>query len=228
MAPAERWEAARDKLCNADDRGAVPALLNHLRVHENSHWLNYRQELSEQIPTSYAAHAFRSLQMSSIHYEFIRICTFWDPVDFDSNSIPTIVELADCRGVSKCVYDDHFDHYAALDSALAKSWATKARRKLRAGVRGARTIENSEVLRAARNFRDKLAHQLEETRAEKRGPVQAPKYGDERKLLNQTVTTLNRLYLSLKGTSLDWSGSRRMHKRNAASLWKGVAIEVKR
>lgn len=227
MSSTARWGAAKEKLSKKDDRGVVPALLNHMLVHENSRWLNYQPHLADQVPSSHAAHAFHALQISNLHYEFIRICTFWDPIDLDSYSIPTIVALADDPGVSKCVYDDHFAHYAN-DNDQAKEWGRKARRRLRDGIRGAKELETSDILRAARSFRDKLAHQLEQTREEKKGPVALPKYGDERKLLGTTITAVKRLYLSLNGTGFAWDSAKQMHQRNAESFWKGVAIEVLR
>jgi hypothetical protein len=69
MSATERWCATKEKLSNKDNRGAVPALLNHIRIHENSRWLNYRPHLAEQVPSSDAAHAFHSLQVSNLHYE---------------------------------------------------------------------------------------------------------------------------------------------------------------
>jgi AbiU2 len=228
MAASARFKLARAKLSNDNSEGLVPALLNHLRLHENTRWLIYSPHLADQIPKSRAAHAFASLQMSSLHYEIIRLCTFWDPVDLDSRSIPTVVALADCPEVSKYVYDDHYMHYERHDEALAKDWGNKARRRLRDGVRGALEIERSDILRHTRNFRDKLAHQLERTAEEKRGPVPPPLYGDERKLLGKTVTTVNRLYLSLNGTGFAWDSAKRMHKRNAKAFWKGAKFNVLR
>ena len=99
---------------------------------------------------------------------------------------------------------------------------------MRDGIRGAQELETSDILRSARNFRDKLAHQLEQTREEKKGTVALPKYGDERKLLGKTVTAVNRLYLSLNGAGFAWDSAKRMHRRNAESFWKGVTIEVLR
>jgi hypothetical protein len=218
MPPKERWQLARDKLSNSENAGVVPTLLEHMRANENTHWLLYSSHICDQIPRSHAAHAFAELQKSVLHYEIVRICTFWDPIDLDSRSIPTIVALANCSGVSQCVFDDHFSHYQAYSHTHAKEWGTKARRRLRTGIRGALNIEGSDSLRNTRNFRDKLAHQLEQTREEKRSVVNWPKYGDERKLLRRTVTTVNQLYLSLNGTSFGWDTAKAMHKRNAEAF----------
>lgn len=228
MSSNERWQLAKDKLSNADNEGLVPTLLGHIRAHENTRWLVYSSHLSDQIPRSYAAHAFVELQKSVLHYEIVRLCTFWDAVDLDGRSIPTIVALADCPGVSKCVYDDHFAHYEHSDIDWAKQWGAKARRRLRDGIRGAKEVEQSDVLRHTRNYRDKLAHQLEQTAEERQGAVPMPRYGDERKLLGKTVTAVKRLYLSLSGTGFAWDSAKWMHKRNAEALWKGISIKVLR
>lgn len=228
MPPHERWQLAREKLRKSESVGVVPTLLGHMRAHENTRWLVYTSRLSDQVPRSHAAHAFIELQKSVLHYEIVRLCTFWDPVDLDSRSIPTIVALADCVGVSKCVYDDHFSQYQSFDLGWAKEWGTKARRRLRAGIRGANEIERSDVLNQVRNYRNKLAHQLEKTHKEKDIAVPLPRYGDERKLLGKTVTNVNRLYLSLNGTGFDWENAKTMHKRNAEAFWNGVKIEVLR
>ncbi len=228
MPPRERWHLAREKMSDDKNEGVVPTLLQHMRAHENTYWLVYSPQIANQIPDSYAAHAFSELQRSVLHYEIVRLCTFWDAVDLDSRSIPTIAALADCSGVTQCVYDDHFTHYQNFDLGWSKEWGTKARRRLRTGVRAAHELEASGTLRNARNFRDKLAHQLEQTREEKKAAVPRPRYGDERRLLRKTVTIVNNLYLSLNGTGFDWDSAKEMHKRNAESLWKGVNVKVLR
>ena len=228
MSPSERWRLAREKLSNLENNGAVPTLLGHMRAHENTRWLVYMSHLSDQIPRSHAAHAFTELQNSVLHYEIMRLCTFWEPVDLDGRSIPTIVALADCSGVSECVYKHHFSHYQSYDLDEAKKWGIKARRRLRTGIRGAKEVEGSDILLHVRNFRDKLAHQLEQTHKEKDSAVPLPRYCDERRLLKKTVTTVNRLYLSLNGTGFDWDTAKAMHRRNAEAFWKGIKIEIVR
>ncbi|MES2969504.1 MAG: hypothetical protein V4804_12210, partial [Pseudomonadota bacterium] len=94
LTPKERLEIARNKLSNDQDKGLVPSLLNHLQMHENNRWLVYSDLLANQIPRSHAAKAFSSLQMNALHYELIRICSFWEKLDFDGISIPTVVALA--------------------------------------------------------------------------------------------------------------------------------------
>ena len=225
MTASRRLKLAQDKLSNDKNEGVVNEVLSQLSNHENTRWILYSSHLAQQVPTSYAANAFNSFRIGVLHYEIIRLCSFWDPIDLDSRSIPTIVALADCRGVSDLVYGENFSHYENFRKDIAKESATKARTRLRTGIRRALKIEKSEMLKHTRNFRDKLAHQLEKTRREKDEPIPAPLLGDEGKLLRQTVTVINNLYLSLNGTSFAWDEAKHMRKRNAQALWKGVTIK---
>lgn len=228
MSPEERWQLAAKKLSDTDNGGIVDTLLGHMRAHENTRWLVYNAELTDQIPRSYAAHAFTELQKSALNYEVIRLCSFWDKVDFDSRSIPTIVALADCSGVSDHVYNKHYSQYQDHDPELARRWGIKGRRLLRAGIQAAKQVAQSDTLLNVRNYRDRLAHQLEITYCEKRSAVPLPRYGDERKLLEKTVKIVGFLYRSISGTGFDWTSSKAMHVRNAEAFWKGVKIEVLR
>lgn len=228
MPALDRWNLARNKLSDSKGRGLVSEILALMRTHENARWLVYSSHLSDQIPTSHAAHAFSDLQRSVLHYEIVRLCTFWDQVDLDSRSIPTIVALADSRDVSDIVYKDHYSHYEDFDDAYARRWGNSARRRLRCGIRGAKEIASSDILTHVRNYRDRLAHQLERTRAEAAADVPSPRYGDEKWIYERTITTIKRLYVSLSGASMDWSGAKAIHKRNADSFWNGVKINVLR
>lgn len=76
MSDRKRWKLAQEKLSGAHDCGAVQNLIDHVRTHQNVQQLVYSSRLAEQIPTSYAAHAFADLQKSMLHYEVIRLCTF--------------------------------------------------------------------------------------------------------------------------------------------------------
>lgn len=230
MTAQERLTLARSKLSDSSDDGAVAALIQHMRGHENTRCVIYAPQLSDQIPRSYAAHAFSELQRTLLHYEIVRLCTFWDYEDLDGRSIPTIVALADSRDVTQLVFDDHFSHYDKMDNDLGRRHGEKARRRLREAVRSAKGIIASDLLRQTKNYRDKLAHQLETTQEERNAtaPIPLPKYGDERKLLDRTVRVVDLLYSSLNGTSFDWRGTKAMHRRNAEALWLGIRVTVLR
>jgi len=105
--------------------------------------------------------------------------------------------------------------------------ARRALRRLKYGIREAKEIAGSELLKQMRNHRDKFAHQLEQTRLDKGGPpIPLPRFGDERKLLEKTVKIVNSLYLSISGIGFAWNESWSMSKRNAHALWQRVSIDV--
>ncbi|MES2846920.1 MAG: hypothetical protein V4747_18025 [Pseudomonadota bacterium] len=227
LTPKERLEIARNKLSNDQDKGLVPSLLNHLQMHENNRWLVYSDLLANQIPRSHAAKAFSSLQMNALHYELIRICSFWEKLDFDGISIPTVVALAESPDVMHLVHANHLGQYPADEGRWREDGARLALCRLHYGIQEAKEIAGSELLKQMRNHRDKLAHQLEQTRLELGGPlIPLPKFGDERKLLQKTVKIVNRLYMSISGIGFAWNESWSMSKRNARALWCGVSIEV--
>jgi hypothetical protein len=226
LTPKERLDIARNKLSNDQDKGLVPSLLNHVQMHENNRWLVYSDHLANQIPRSHAAKAFLSLQMNALHYELIRICSFWEKLDFDGISIPTVVALADSPDVMDLVYENHLSQYTVEEGRWRENRAKLALCRLHYGIREAKEIAGSELLKHMRNHRNKLAHQLEQTDLEKDGPIPLPRFGDERKLLEKTVKIVNRLYLSISGIGFAWTESRLMSKRNAHALWQGVSIDV--
>ena len=75
-------------------------------------------------------------------------------------------------------------------------------RRLEDTIKAARETAAFPRLRSVRNLRDKLAHRLKKTRAEK-GPstVNQAKYGDEKVLLQETINIVNGLHLSINGTN---------------------------
>lgn len=79
------------------------------------------------------------------------------------------------------------------------------------------------------NLRNKhWAHHLEQTHAEKQGKVTPMKFGDEKKLLNKTISVVEGLHLSINGAGFSWNESREIARKNAAALWDGCRFEVLR
>ena len=62
-------------------------------MHEANAVIIYSQQLSEQIPRSYAAHAFNQFQVSMHLFEVMRLCAIWDKPSPDRESIPSIIAL---------------------------------------------------------------------------------------------------------------------------------------
>ena len=84
-------------------RERTSKLVDHLLVlfpiHETNRHLLYSDHLVGQIPRSYAAHAYNSLQQSSALFELSRLAAIWDRPQRDRESIPTIVDLLSKPGV---------------------------------------------------------------------------------------------------------------------------------
>jgi len=116
-----------------------------------------------------------------------------------------------------------------LANEPAQEEAAKARDGLTNTIAQARKIESSTILRSVRNLRDKhLAHSLSETSQEKEGAVLPMKYGDERKLLLDSIPLVQALYLWVNGKGCNFDHSREIARRNAEELWKNCSFNIPR
>lgn len=205
----------------------------------------HSDRLKSQIPRSYAGVAYRIFSKALLQREMAGICTLWDPPARDRNSLPTVAALIDCDGVRELVEERkrqeategrHLDAESNDSEMLA--WITelsdediaktskKRARLLDEAVAEIGRIEASDLLRAARDFRDiRLAHNLS-TDAKKYPSLNA-RVGDESQLLSLTVPILNRVDLVVRSSTFDWESTLRIAKRNAESLWHGCRFNVR-
>ena len=158
-------------------------------------------------------------------------------------SLPTFAALIDDEGVLAAIHDHavensragrHVSDEAASDPELAR-WLEEMMvnnvvqsveerdAQLRDAISAIRNTAESDLLRAARDFRNTfLAHAL----TEKQHPQLTTQYGDERLLLEKTVPIVDDLYLSVSQSGFDWSGAKDISKRYAEALWHGCTFEV--
>ncbi len=233
----------------------VRKLVDHVRhvidLHKSNQIISYSPKLSDQIPKSYAAHAFNLFQDGLLRYEVIRICAVWDSArkdDLELESIPTLIMLIDDEAIQtqliKKIASNRLNRPAPrlmgepIDFAVAETFkavfardaakdSAKFSRFLKSAFFHSKKIEESEQLVALRNFRNKhLAHSLANTREELRGPIALPHYGYERYLLFRSIMILDWLYLCICDTSYDWKESLKIAQNNAESLWNGCAFNV--
>lgn len=248
MTVSERLTRAKDKV-----QLIVDGLIHHIRLHENNALIVHSPLLTDQIPKSFAANAFNIVQESIFHYEIVRLCTFWDGIDLDKANIPTVVELVDdpnvLNEVAKARETDWLDvetrdldpsadpaiqaqrkeGFRALNEEFAREQAAKAMQRLKEAISSTRNTLGSSKLKSAMNLRNKhLAHRLEKTREEKKGTVAPMMYGDERKLLAETITIVDGLHLSINGAGFTWDRTQEIARRNAEYLWQGCTIKVLR
>ena len=86
----ERLDLATRKTSRLIDR-----MLTLIQTHANNRIISYSDTLAGQIPKSHAAHAFNDFQRAMLTSEFTSLIAFWDAIDFDKDSVPTVYELLD-------------------------------------------------------------------------------------------------------------------------------------
>jgi hypothetical protein len=246
MDSLERFSKAQEKI-----QWMVDELIVLIELHENNDLITYSPLLSDQIPRSYAARAFNVVQESIHRYEIIRLCTFWDGVDFEKANIPTVIVLVGDRSVSGQAAKQMEDHFGNMGFSIAnphpdpafqaqieallhedqrafgREEGAKAMRRLEDTIKSAHETAASPRLTSVRNLRDKLAHRLKKTHAEN-GPstVNPAKYGDEKVLLQETINIVDGLHLSINGTNRDWEEVRRIARKNARALWEHCSFDI--
>ncbi|KQU97284.1 hypothetical protein ASC68_10720 [Devosia sp. Root105] len=215
----QRLRLALDKTKALADRISDLIVLS-----EHNRLIVYSPTLTGQIPRSFAANAFNSLQQSMLRMELVQICTFWDRPDatLHHNSVLTVHALIDDDEVIET-------HLRAIQSdwPFGNAQVDDARRSLTELRRQIAEVASSPILSRVRNVRDKhLAHALDKTRAEQRGVVEPAKYGDEKVLLEKTEQVVEALYLWLNGTNFDLAHNRSMHRRHVEELWTNCTFSI--
>jgi hypothetical protein len=176
-------------------------------MHEANAVIIYSQRLSEQIPRSYAAHAFNQFQVSMHLFEVMRLCAIWDKPSPDRESIPTIIALFnEPKLIDQLINEirgsyadepppaDFHDGDDAQEIAAKESWWKQGREtvvrqvqevtrdRLSFAANKAAEVQASSRLKALVDFRDRyIAHNLDIAQPEMsdEASVEHLKYGDE-------------------------------------------------
>jgi hypothetical protein len=226
-----------------------------LDIHESNAITLYSDTLSKQIPESYAANAFNVFQSAMHQIEIVRLCALWDHAHIDKETIPTIIELIDDQMVIDALADETRSHHANVQTPMSElndinpeeqdiiarliqrthlefgdQQAARAIDGLRKAIEQARKIHESPQLASIRNLRHKhLAHNLTQTAEEKKvGPIAPMKYGDEREVLNSSISIVEALYCWVNGTSLSFEDSRGIDRKYAEALWNACTFKIAR
>ena len=231
--------STQERIALAKDRieKVLQHVLDCIAIHETNRIVLYTDKLSSQVSETYAGHAFTMMRESLFRFELIRLCAVWhSDDDLKPESIGTLVHLLDDHQVilqlaRSCCSDWANDLPSLLNSdldiaqqnqvhelmaqsqkALGKQQGIKVARTLRRSIRKCKQILASPELDAIKHTRDKhLAHSLRSTRREARpDPILPMKYGQEKALLENTVSIINDLYWTTTGGSFDLKGSQKM------------------
>ena len=198
----------------------VDHVIRLFTMHEANAIVLYSPVLSDQIPQSYAAHAFNQFQSSMACYEVVRLCACWEKPDLNDASVPTILKLIQDENVLKALADEV--QSSVSDPSIGVAMADQCRKRIDAAIIRAGDIERDPRTATLRNHRHKyLAHNLVKTRAEEGGLKGTMKTGDEAWLLQETQFVANELHHGLSRSAFDWQGHRNMARRNAEMLWHG-------
>jgi hypothetical protein len=257
----DRWSRFLENTCAPERFSLAKAraakLVHHIAplflMHEANAVIIYSQQLSEQIPRSYAAHAFNQFQHSMHLFEIIRLCAIWDKPNPDRESIPTIIALFNTPELIDQLVTEVRASYAnappgkfydgddAQEMATKKSWWKREREtiirqvekvtrdKLSFAVGKAAEIQQSSRLKRLVQFRDRyIAHNLDiaQPAMSDEASVEHLKYGDETTLLADTVAVASALHQGLTFGAFDWNGSRAIARRNARALWEGCSFQT--
>jgi hypothetical protein len=219
-----------------------------LDIRENNAIVVYSDQLSKQIPRSYAANAFNVFREAMHQIEMVRLCALWDQAHIDKEAIMTVVELVDDDKVIEALAQNSRAQYISLpepadgkkiDEATlellkevnrkrGEEHAANAAQGLRSAIAAARRIKSSEGLKSIKNLRDKhVAHYLTQSNAERSGEIiSSMKVGDEKPILEGSLAIIQLLYSWVNGVSISFAESRQIDKRCAEELWNSCKFEV--
>ncbi|MEY9643929.1 hypothetical protein ABIF07_000207 [Bradyrhizobium elkanii] len=219
-----------------------------LDIRENNAIVVYSDQLSKQIPRSYAANAFNVFREAMHQIEMVRLCALWDQAHIDKEAIMTVVELVDDDKVIEALAENARAQYISLpepiggqkidDATLELLKAVNKKRGeehaanavvgLRKAIADARAIKSSEGLKSIKNLRDKhVAHYLTQSNAERSGDIIAPmKVGGEKPILEGSLTIIELLYSWVNGVGISFAESRKIDKKCADELWSSCKFEI--
>ncbi len=222
-----------------------------LYIRENNAIVIYSDQLSKQIPRSYAANAFNAFREAMQQIELVRLIAFWDQPHVDNETIPSVVELIDDDKVINALADtaramygsapEPMDPDATADerefaARVVKEYnaqrgeehAAEAVEGLRKAIADARAVKSSPQLKSIRNLRNKhVAHYLTQTIAEKNGEIIAPmKLGDEKPVLEASLRIIELLYCWVNGVGISFEQSQKIDKKCAEELWNNCKFEI--
>lgn len=218
-------------------------------ANENMRHAVYSPHLAEQIPRSYASHAFTDLQNTLLYYSVVRVCALFDSASNDRISLHTVVRWLDgkktVRKVARATYRYHStlaeprrltpETDPEVQQLLEEHWerhreerGQREQELVYRRVRVARKVvdraERLFIKHHLRPFRDKfIAHNLADSA--RSGEVSFI-LGMEDRALRHAKCAVDLLHLALNGTSFSWADMEKQHRRNAREFWTGLTYTL--
>ncbi|MGH6712319.1 MAG: hypothetical protein ACREEK_25545 [Bradyrhizobium sp.] len=250
----ETWEVSKRI---AEAKRLTERLVDHahylLDICENNAIVLYSDQLSKQIPRSYAANAFNVFREALHQIELVRLSALWDQAHIDNEAVPSVIELVDHEDVISALAQVARDQYARMPEPLDRNEPAEEREiaarlmkrvneqrgeehaqnaiaGLRKAIADGRAMHKSEKLKSIRNLRNKhVAHYLTQTKAERNGEIIAPmKVGDEKLVLETTLSVIQLFYCWVNGVGISFEDSRKIDRKCAEELWQGCTFTIKK
>lgn len=219
-------------------------------ANENTRHVVYSPKLADQIPRSYAAHAFLQLQDTLLYYSVVRACALFDKAANDRISLHTVVRAFPNKKAVRMVARETYRYHATqreprrltpeedpevqkLVTEHWKQWREELGRKeevmVYRRVRVAKMIiERAERLLIRdhlRPFRDNfIAHNLADTA--RTGKEIKFVLGMEDRAIEHAKCAVDLLHLALNGTSFAWEDLEEMQRRNASEFWDNLQYQT--
>lgn len=248
----ESWETSKRI---AEAKRLTERLVDHahylLDIRENNAIVVYSDQLSKQIPRSYAANAFNVFREAMHQIEMVRLIALWDQPHVDNETIPSVIEFVDDDEVIQALADAARAMYGGapepmdpnetaeereitlrvlkeINAKRGEEHANSAVEGLRKAVAEARAVKSSPQLKSIRNLRNKhVAHYLTQSNAEKNGEIIAPmKVGDEKSVLEASLRIIELLYCWVNGVGISFQDSQKVDKKCAEELWTNCKFDI--
>ncbi|WP_169542875.1 AbiU2 domain-containing protein [Sneathiella aquimaris] len=229
-------------------------LVDHARallpVQANAQHIVYSSSLANQIPMSYAANAFITLQYSVHFFLLVRLCAIWDSGAIDRESILTVHALINTPQIKKKIVEDicqwHLDDRQFHPNSADDTEIFRAELSLdqKNAQQPSETIEGkttqwledvtTRIEKANTRYVDKklkanrdmfIAHNLALAVGHKQFPEKI-KYGDEKPLLAETIKIITLLHRVLNNADFDWDKAKKQTDRNAEQLWSNCTFSI--
>lgn len=198
-----------------------------LRIHASNQELIYTDQISSQVPLSYAAHTFNLLLDSQMSFEILRLTSIWDNESENRQSIPTILRVIRDVSVLDELQRRCEAHWDGDNAAFGLAKGAKVRRQLDLAIKAADRLKKSSRLKALFNFRDnRLAHNLDSTAWQVVSP-RRPDCFEYRFLLDRTLHIITGLNCGIRSGDFKWRECRQVAQRRAKAFWGGVTVRVR-
>lgn len=247
----------RIKLAAEKTKRILDSMRTLLQLRSINEIVLYSDTLSKQVPESFAANAFNVVTAALYEAELVRVCALWDPARNekearDRDSIPAVAWLIDENSVLEALANaikerreqmpirsldvgNSSEVESVIEAALqrrlqheAESERQKALERGAAVLKWIVVVEQSDLHKSLRNFRDKhVAHSLVKTNLERKGRVVPTRYGDEVKLFETSIEVVNELNYVVCNEGFAWTIAREQTQRHSRALWSGCRLNIK-